>query len=527
VWVLAVVLMAATPGWADRPTGPWLPTWAVLAIPLLATATALVLLVADHTHRMHPAAFGLAAATVVLALVRLVVTFREVASLAHSRELALTDELTGLSNRRALYEDAPRLIATLRASDGVALLLLDLDRFKEVNDSLGHQAGDQLLRDVGGRLKGFQPHHADHVVRLGGDEFALLLGSADLARASALSDAVRAALAEPITVNGLAVHVGVSIGIAVLPAGAADLTLLLRQADVAMYQAKARRMGVFTYLPELDELLAENRLETLELLRTAIAQRSLILHYQPKVDTRSGRVSSVEALVRWEHPTRGLLLPGAFLPLVEDAGLMEDLTVAVLEQALDQAARWRAQGRDLAVAVNLSASSLADVDLPTRVGAMLDARRLPARVLEVEITEDFLMADRARAQQILAGLRERGVRVAVDDYGTGYSSLAYLKLLPVDDLKLDRSFLEDVNQDERASAIVRSTIMLAHSLGLRLVAEGVEDARTSALLAAAGCDVEQGWFHARALAPAELEAWLDRQAKDDQPRGASRAPVQA
>jgi diguanylate cyclase (GGDEF)-like protein len=509
IWVLAVILMAVTPGWAAKATGPWLPTWALIAIPLVSTTTALGLLVADHSHRQHPAAFALAAATVVVALVRLVVTFREVASLAHSRELALTDELTGLANRRALYEDAPRRIGALDPGEGVALLLLDLDRFKEVNDSLGHQAGDLMLRDVGARLRPFAPHRADQVVRLGGDEFALLLTSADLDQARAVSQEVKEVLARPITVNGIAVHVGVSIGIATMPAATADLPSLLRQADVAMYQAKARRLGVFAYQPELDEFLLENRLETVELLRTAIADRSMVIHYQPKVETRGRQVRSVEALVRWQHPTRGLLLPGAFLPLVEDAGLMEDLTAAVLEQALDQAVVWHQRGCDLAVAVNLSASSLVDQALPARVAAMLQARALPARALELEITEDFLMADRMRAQLILAGLRDRGIRVAVDDYGTGYSSLAYLKELPVDDLKLDKSFLEGVTEDERAFAIVRSTIMLAHSLGLRLVAEGVEDAATSRKLAEAGCDVEQGWFYAKAMPAEELETWLE------------------
>jgi diguanylate cyclase len=510
VWVSAVILMAATPGWADKPTGPWLPTWALIAIPLASTATALGLLVADHSHRLHPVAFALAAATVVVALIRLVVTFREVASLAHSRELALTDELTGLANRRALYEHAPRRIAALDPTDGVALLLLDLDRFKEVNDSLGHQAGDVMLRDVGARLKPFAPGRADQVVRLGGDEFALLLTSADLAQARAVSEEVQDVLGLPITVNDIAVHVGVSIGIATLPAATADLPSLLRQADVAMYQAKARRLGVFTYQPELDDFLLENRLETTELLRTAIAQRSLVIHYQPKIETRERRVGGVEALVRWQHPTRGLLLPGEFLPLVEDAGLMEDLTAAVLDQALDQAQLWRRAGRELAVAVNLSASSLVDQALPARVAAMLQERGLAPSTLELEITEDFLMADRMRAQLILAGLRERGIRVAVDDYGTGYSSLAYLKELPVDDLKLDKSFLQGVTDDERALAIVRSTIMLAHSLGLRLVAEGVEDAETARKLADAGCDLEQGWFYAKALPAEELETWLDQ-----------------
>ncbi len=508
LWVLAVVLMATAPGWRARPTGLWLPSWAQLAVPVLATTTALTLLVADHGYRLHPAALTLAAATIVLALLRLVVTFREVASLAHSRQLALTDELTGLSNRRALYADAPKRISGLQGDVSVSLLLLDLDRFKEVNDSLGHQAGDQMLRDVGQRLKEFLPSRADQVVRLGGDEFALLLVDADREHAQAVSDEVREAFTSPFLVHDIEVHVGVSIGIATLAAQDADLPSLLRQADVAMYQAKERRSGTFSYTPELDQFLLGNRLETSELLRKAIIERSLVIHYQPKIETRTREVRSVEALVRWDHPTRGLLLPLAFLPLAEDSGLMEGLTQAVLEQALDQAVAWRRAGRDLSVAVNLSASSLVDQQLPVRVAAMLEVRGLPPSSLQLEITEDFLMADRSRAQVILAGLRSRGIRVAVDDYGTGYSSLSYLKELPVDDLKLDKSFLADVTQDERAFAIVRSTIMLAHSLGLRLVAEGVEDAETSAKLADAGCDVEQGWHYAKALPAVELDDWL-------------------
>lgn len=512
VWVLATVLMATTPGWPQRPAGLRLPSWALLAIPVVATATALGLLVTDHSLPLHPVAVALAAATIVVALGRLVAAFREVASLAHSRELALTDELTGLGNRRALYQLASLPAAAREGGAQVALLLVDLDRFKEVNDSHGHHAGDVLLTEIGARFQALVPARADIAVRLGGDEFAFLLTRADPDSARTLAEDIRDLTARPITIEGTAVRTDSSVGIAILPADEADLSALLRRADVAMYHAKTHHLGAFAYRADLDVFVSGDRLEILEQLRTAITERTLLLHYQPKVSTQGTRVTDVEALLRWPHPTRGLLTPDAFLPLAEEAGLMDDLTTAVLEQALDQAAAWHRAGRRLAVAVNLSASSLADVQLPVRIAAMLEARALPAQALAVEITEDLLMGDRSRAREILSGLRARGVRVAVDDYGTGYSSLTYLKDLPIDELKLDRSFVTDMTGDPRALAIVRSTIVLAHSLGLQMVAEGVEDAETSLDLAAAGCDVQQGWYWARALPAADLEHWLDASA---------------
>src|SRR4051812_30358427 len=509
VWILAVVLMALAPGWGTRPSGVAVPTWALLAFPIGSTGTALALLVVGQAHHLHPVTVVLATATVLVALARLVSTFREVASLAGSRQLALSDELTGLGNRRALYDVVPGTVAALDPTASVALLLLDLDRFKEVNDSLGHHAGDEMLQHVGDRLRAFVPDRADLVVRLGGDEFALVLATHG-ADASAISEEVRSAIGEGMVVDGVTVHADVSIGIAVLPAAVAELSTLLRQADVAMYHAKTQRLGTFAYRIEVDEFASGDRLETIELLRTAIGGRPMVLHYQPKIDRDPGRATSVEALVRWQHPDRGLLFPDAFLPLVVHAGLMQDLTAAVLEQALDQAARWHRAGRGLAVAVNISAASLNDPELPDRVAAQLQARGLPGSTLEIEITEDFLMGDRTRAQKILSGLRAHGVRIAVDDYGTGYSSLAYLRELPVDELKLDRSFVSGLHSDERALAIVRSTIGLAHSLGMRMVAEGVEDAETSSELIEAGCDVQQGWYYARALPAQELEGWLDQ-----------------
>jgi diguanylate cyclase (GGDEF)-like protein len=510
LWVFAVVLMALAPGWADRPMGLRLPTWALLALPVASTAAALLLLVLGQGQELHPTTVVLATATIVVALARLIVTFREVVSLAESRELALTDELTTLGNRRALYDAVPRRLAELDPTASVALLLLDLDRFKEINDSLGHHAGDEMLQVVGARLQALVPERADLVVRLGGDEFALVLTPPTPGAAREVADEVRHAIAEPMLVDGITVHVEASVGIAVIPAGVAELSALLRQADVAMYHAKTQRLGIFAYRMEDDQFASGERLATIELLRTAIADRQLILHYQPKVDRGTGRTKSVEALVRWQHPERGLLYPDAFLPLVEHAGLMQDLTATVLEQAISQAARWHRDGRAIAVAVNLSAASLTDVDLPERILAMLTGHGLDGRALEIEITEDFLMGDRTRAQRILNGLREAGVRIAVDDYGTGYSSLAYLRELPVDELKLDKSFLTDLQDDPRALAIVRSTIGLAQSLGLNMVAEGVEDAATSEELVRAGCEVHQGWYYAKALPANDLEAWLDR-----------------
>ena len=382
LWVLAVVLMALAPGWPDRPAGLRLPTWALLALPVASTAAALLLLVLGQGKELHPTTVVLAAATIVVALARLGVTFREVVSLAESRELALTDELTGLGNRRALYDMVPRRLASLEPTDPVAMLLLDLDRFKEINDSLGHQAGDEMLQIVGRRLQELIPGQADLVVRLGGDEFALVVAPATDGAAD-LSAEVRRTIAMPMLVDGVTVHVEASVGITVLPAGAAELSALLRQADVAMYHAKTRRLGAFAYRVEDDAFASGERLVMLEMLRTAITEQRLVLHYQPKVDRATGRAKSVEALVRWQHPERGLLYPDAFLPLVEHAGLMQELTACVLEQAIRQAAEWHRTGRPIAVAVNLSAASLNDLDLPRRVLGLLEQHGLDGTALEI------------------------------------------------------------------------------------------------------------------------------------------------
>ncbi|MGV8967778.1 MAG: putative bifunctional diguanylate cyclase/phosphodiesterase [Cellulomonas sp.] len=434
------------------------------------------------------------------------VQVRMVRLVRHMHEQATTDELTGLPNRRALYLDAQSRFAD--PCDRRALLMLDLDRFKEVNDSLGHHVGDQLLVQVGARIaKLMQPGAL--LVRLGGDEFAIVLDDAGRDEAIAVAAALRIALAIPFTVAGQSVHGAVSIGVALFPDDGADLTTLLRKADIAMYKAKASG-EVHLYNDAHDD--GTGRRLMVEELDTALVSQQLVLHYQPKMDLRTGEVNSVEALVRWAHPTRGLLYPDKFLDLVEESGLMRAMTRVVLQIALDQAALWLAAGRPLIVAVNLSASSLVDVDLPDEVVSMLTARALPPNLLQLEITEEFLMADRDQARVILTQLRDSGIEIAVDDFGTGYSSLAYLRDLPIDELKLDRSFIFPMSDDARAAALVASTIALAHSLDLRMVAEGVETAEVLADLARLGCDQAQGYYLSKPLPAAQLDTWFHREA---------------
>jgi diguanylate cyclase (GGDEF)-like protein len=418
---------------------------------------------------------------------------------------ARTDELTGLPNRRALYvEGQARLVEPQRRR--MALLMLDLDKFKEVNDSLGHHAGDLLLIQVGARLSE-QLRAGDVLARLGGDEFAVLLEDAGRDQASEVAVKLRSALAEPFALADITLHGSVSIGIALFPDDGPDLSSLLRKADIAMYKAKASGDGHHIYCGS-DDADDAARLRTVAELRTALTEDQLVVHYQPKIDLDTGEVHSVEALVRWDHPTRGLLYPDAFLTLVEESGLMPTLTRIVLSLALDQAATWQAHGQRLTVAVNLSASSLVDADLPEQVTAMLAARDLPPHVLQLEITEEFLMADRDRARAILTRLRHSGVHISIDDFGTGYSSLSYLRDLPIDELKLDRSFIFPMADDARAAALVASTISLAHSLGLRMVAEGVETAVAYAELTRLGCDQAQGYFMSRPVPAAEVDHWL-------------------
>jgi diguanylate cyclase (GGDEF)-like protein len=480
--------------------------WRLLALPLICNLASLVVLAIGWGDTMPVVAAWLAIACVTAALARTAVTFREVRAFNEVREQARTDELTGLPNRRALLERATQVLATASARSPAALLLLDLDGFKEVNDGLGHSAGDELLRQVGPRLRGgLRP--GDLLARLGGDEFAVLLPATGLDDAQACAAVLRELLRQPFTVEGIRLHIGVSIGVSTGPVPAANVKELLRCADVAMYTAKTGREGVHVYVPDPHGGTGD-RLRTMEELRTALDRGELRVHLQAQVDLASGAVAGTEALVRWEHPARGLLSPADLLPAAEQAGLMRQLTDTVLELALTAAARWW-PAHQVPVSVNLSAANVTDLDLPAKVADALARHRLPPEALTLELVEDTLMADPERGRTVLGELRRLGVRTSIDDYGTGYSSLAYLRHLPADELKLDRSLTADVDRDPRAAAIVKHTVALAHDLGLRLVAEGVEDAATGEVLARLGCDVAQGFAVARPLPVEEFLGWLD------------------
>ena len=485
-----------------------------LGVSGLATAAGLGVLVVSSQTRLSRLAVVLAAVTLLAAAARAQVAFRQLAGMADLRRLAATtDELTGLANRRALYaEGRARLEAPQRRPR--ALLMLDLDKFKEVNDNLGHHAGDQLLIQVGARLSEHL-RAGDLLARLGGDEFAMLLEDASRDEAMEVASQLRAALAEPFALEGIELYSNASVGIALFPDDGADLSALLRKADIAMYRAKRSSNGhhVYSGVEDADDTTL---LRTVDELRTALTSDQLIVHYQPKIDLDTGEVHSVEALVRWDHPTRGLLYPEAFLNLVEQSGLMPTLTRVVLAQALDQAAHWHGQGKPMTVAVNLSASSLVDIDLPRQVGSMLEARDLPPGALQLEVTEEFLMADRGRARDILTRLRNSGIQISIDGFGRGYGSLSFLGDLPIDELKLDRSLVFPMADDAGAAALVASAIGLAHSLGLRLVAEGVETNAAYTELVRLGCDQAQGYYVSRPVPTAELDVWLNTRGITDE-----------
>ena len=479
--------------------------WRLLALPLTCNVASLLVLALGWVRELPVAAAWLAVGGGLAALARTAVTFSEVRAFNEVELQARTDELTGLANRRALLQEAERVLAAASARRPAALLLLDLDGFKEVNDSLGHSAGDQLLRQIGSRLQpGLQP--GEVLARLGGDEFAVLLPAASLDDAQERAERLRKLVLQPFTVGGIRLHVGVSIGVATAPVPAASVQELLRYADVAMYAAKSNREGVRVYVPD-PHGGRSGRLQLTEELRTALAGDGLEIHLQPQVRLPDGGVVGAEALVRWRHPTRGLLTPAVVIPTAEHADLLGPLTDRVLDLALTAAAGWWREQR-IPVSVNLSAANVSDLGLPGTVAGALLRHALPAAALTLELVEDTLMADPERGREVLGQLRRLGVRTSIDDYGTGYSSLAYLRHLPADELKLDRSLTRSVDTDPRAAAIVRHTVALAHDLGLTIVAEGVEDAETAALLARLGCDVAQGYAIARPMPVDDFLHWL-------------------
>ncbi|HLZ36658.1 MAG TPA: EAL domain-containing protein [Mycobacteriales bacterium] len=386
---------------------------------------------------------------------------------------ALHDALTGLPNRLLLRDRLSRaLAASARSGAPLAVMLLDLDRFKEINDTLGHGYGDGLLVQVAQRLSA-TVRGADSAARLGGDEFALLaVDVADAQDARHVAKRVLAALHEPYVVDGLTLDVEASIGIALAPRHGTDVDALLRCADVAMYAAKTARLGISVYDPTQDEHTPD-RLALLGDLRRALdVDDQLVLHYQPQVDVALGELVGVEALARWRHPSRGLIPPVEFIPVAEGTGLIHKLTTYVLGRALAQARIWADAGHPLPVAVNVSTRCLLDVGLPDQIDALLARHGVPPHLLRLEINEGTIMSDPTRALAVLQRLSDRGIRLSVDDFGTGYSSMSYLKRLPIDELKVDRSFVLDMGSQASDAVLVRSVVEIGHNLGLAVVAEG-------------------------------------------------------
>jgi diguanylate cyclase (GGDEF)-like protein len=425
-------------------------------------------------------------------------------ALKHAHE-ASHDYLTGLANRVKLNE---RTRECLDAADGcTALLLLDLDHFKEINDTLGHAAGDLLLQEVALRLRG-AVRDEDLVARLGGDEFAVLLtGLPSPQDAAPVADAILKRLAEPVNYQGLHLPIEGSIGIACHPADATDANELFRRADVAMYQAKTDRGSWLRY----DNLRDDSSLERLSLvseLRTAIDEHQLVVHYQPQIDLASGLVIGAEALVRWNHPVRGLLQPGAFVGVAEQSGLVQPFTLRVLELAVAECVSWPTSPAPLSVAVNVGARSLMDTRLPDDIASVLAKHGLAPDRLVLEITETTATSELEVVEEVLGRLRRLGVQISVDDFGTGYSSLAFLQRTAVHELKVDRSFVAGMLVNDNDLALVRATVSLAHSLGARAVAEGVESQALAVALTSMGCDVAQGFHLGRPMPAEQLRSLL-------------------
>jgi diguanylate cyclase (GGDEF)-like protein len=501
---LVVTALLAVAAWVPGEARPGrrepLPS---VVLPGLFAAACLAVLVVASRREIPVLGVGCAGAGVAVAIARTGLSFRVVRLAAEHRREARTDDLTGLSNRRAFAEALDQALLRRPATRRLALLVVDLDDFKAVNDSLGHHYGDELLRLTAPRLQQ-AVRGGDLVARVGGDEFAVLLADADGPHAVHVAERLRAAFRHPFRLGSRDLVISGSIGVALVPDDGVEPTEVLQHADLAMYEAKTTRSGVALFRPEL-HASGRIRLETTERLRRAIEDGEVVLHYQPQVSLRTGTVTGVEALARWQHPQHGLVPPVGFLAQMESGGLMPLLTSAVLAQAIHQGAAWRAEGRDLTVAVNLSVTNLLDPRFPAQVVGMLEAAHLPPGTLELELTEDLFMADPVRAGTAVAALLEAGVSLVVDDYGTGFSTLGYLRdLRDVRGLKLDRSFVTQMDSDPRSEAIVESTINLAHALGMVVVAEGVETAAVRDRLAAFGCELAQGHLFSVALPADQL-----------------------
>ncbi len=426
---------------------------------------------------------------------------------------ATHDHLTDLPNRILLRDRLEQAIhAALREKQQLALFILDLDHFKEVNDTLGHYSGDLLLKHVAMRLKGIV-RGSDTLSRLGGDEFAILLPiikeSNDV---FIVLKKIQNAFLSPFVIESLKIEVQASIGVAIYPDHGRDFDTIMQRADVAMYAAKQNQQSYTVFSSDLDKH-SPHRLTLTGELRHAIENDALLVYYQPKIDIGTNTVTGVEALVRWQHPQHGFMSPDEFIPLAERTGLIKPLSLWVMKRAIEQTVQWHAANLKLGIAINLSPSTLLDPELPDFISGFLAANNLPAHYITFEITEGSIIKDPDRALEILTRLDELGIRISIDDFGTGYSSLAYLKKMPASEVKIDKSFVLDMLVDENDRAIVQATIDLAHNLGMKVVAEGVEGKETAQRLKELGCDVLQGYYFSRPLAPKNLLEWHNTHTK--------------
>jgi diguanylate cyclase (GGDEF)-like protein len=430
---------------------------------------------------------------------------------ADLEHMALYDSLTGLANRYLIQDRLQQAIFRAeREKHPLAILVVDLDRFKELNDTLGHNVGDELLKQVGIRFQA-KLRQADTVGRLGGDEFAILLPDASAETAMLVAEHLLQALEFPVELEGGSYAVSASIGIAVYPEHGQDMQVLLRRADVAMYVAKRARQGCFLYDPQQDRHTPRH-LALMADLHMALERGQMRLFYQPKLDLASDCIVGMEALMRWQHPEYGLILPDLFIPALEQSGLIRRFTTWALDEAIRQGAEWNQLGLELGIAVNLSMYNLRDSQLPAQLAMLQRAWKAPVGALLMEVTESAVMNDPHHVSEVLDTLTEQGIRFSIDDFGTGYSSLNHLKRLPVSELKIDKSFVRDMTRDRDDEAIVRSTIDLAHNMGLRVVAEGVESLEVLDRLREMGCDEVQGYYIARPMPAGDLPAFIEQAA---------------
>jgi diguanylate cyclase len=510
LWLVSAALLALI---AVEPTPTTERTGAnvSLGVPFAFAMTSVTLLILDRFRSVHPIALVLSGATLAAAAVRASMAFQELRTLTQTRREARTDELTQLPNRRSFSEMIGRTVAgpTFDRSP-VAVLMVDLDGFKVINDTLGHHTGDELLREVARRFTATLAP-GDMLARLGGDEFGIVVHPREepgwaLAAGTRLVESLQ----DRMELDGVPIQVRASVGASLFPDHGDTPSLLLQRADVAMYEAKRNGGGVRFYSQTFDRNSRE-QLEHLEELRNAIDLNQLVLYYQPKVRFVDGTLTGVEALVRWEHPTRGLLSPAEFLPLATEGGLLPQLTRKVLAIAVEQAGRWHLQGQSLGISVNVGTVDVVDATFPNFVEEVLARHQLPAALLTIEITEDSVIEDPVRTAQIVARLRQFGTKVSIDDFGAGYASLSLLRELDLDELKLDKSLVDEVDTSSRQKALVRAAVGLAHALGLSLVAEGVESADAWRELQLLDCDVAQGYLVSRPLSALDLQAWLEAQ----------------